>query len=84
MAGYGKAFGMKVLVWAREESRKRAQADGYAVAPSKEAFFEECDVLSLHMRLYDATRGIVTAAELGRIRYPLCSKGTCEQSLGPR
>lgn len=68
VAGYGTAFGMKVLVWAREESRARAIADGYDVAASKEAFFEHCDVLSLHMRLYDATRGIVTASDLARMK----------------
>lgn len=68
VAGYGTAFGMKVLVWAREESRARAMADGYEVAASKEAFFERCDVLSLHMRLYDATRGIVTASDLARMK----------------
>ncbi len=68
VAGYGTAFGMKVLVWAREESRARAAADGYEVAASKEAFFERSDVLSLHMRLYDATRGIVTAADLMRMK----------------
>ena len=68
VAGYGKAFGMSVLVWARESSLKRAQSDGYAVAPSKEAFFSECDVLSLHMRLVDATRGIVTADDLARMK----------------
>jgi D-3-phosphoglycerate dehydrogenase len=68
VAGYGRAFGMHVLVWAREPSRVRARADGYATAPSKEAFFAQCDVLSLHMRLYDATRGIVTAAELARMK----------------
>ena len=68
VAGYGKAFGMKVLVWAREASLARAQADGYAAAKSKEAFFEECDVISLHMRLVDATRGIVTAADLARMK----------------
>ncbi len=68
VAGYGKAFGMQVRVWAREASLARARADGYAAAPSKEAFFEECDVLSLHMRLLDATRGIVTAADLARMR----------------
>ena len=50
VAGYGKAFGMNVLVWAREESLKRARSDGYAAALSKEAFFSECDVLSLQMR----------------------------------
>ena len=68
VAGYGKAFGMKVLVWAREASLARAKADGYAVAPSKEAFFEECDVISLHIRLVDATRGIVTAGDLARMK----------------
>ena len=68
VAGYGKAFGMNVLVWAREESLKRARSDGYAVAHSKESFFSECDVLSLHMRLVDATRGIVTASDLARMK----------------
>ncbi len=56
VAGYGKAFGMNVLVWAREAGLARARADGYSAARSKEAFFRECDVISLHMRLVDATR----------------------------
>src|SRR5262245_39328578 len=68
VAGYGKAFGMNVRVWAREAARARAREDGYRVAASKEAFFAECDVISLHMRLVDATRGIVTAADLGRMK----------------
>lgn len=68
IADYGKAFGMNVLVWAREASLKRARSDGYAVAPSKESFFSQCDVLSLHMRLVDATRGIVTASDLARMK----------------
>jgi D-3-phosphoglycerate dehydrogenase / 2-oxoglutarate reductase len=68
VAGYGKAFGMNVWVWARTESRERARRDGYTVAPNKAAFFSECDVLSLHMRLVDATRGIVTAGDLGRMK----------------
>ncbi len=68
VAGYGRAFGMTVLAWAREKSRERARADGWTVAPSKEAFFEGCDVLSLHMRLVDATRHIVTAADLARMK----------------
>src|SRR5208282_4937339 len=63
VAGYGEAFGMNVIVWAREASLEKARADGYAVASSKEVFFEQCDVLSLHIRLIDATRGIVTAAD---------------------
>src|SRR5687768_791566 len=68
VAGYGEAFGMKVLVWAREATRRQAAADGYAVAPGKEKFFSECDVITLHMRLVDATRGIVTAADLARMK----------------
>jgi D-3-phosphoglycerate dehydrogenase len=68
VAGYGRAFGMNVSVWAREESRVRARADGHAAARSKEAFFEECDVVSLHMRLVPSTRGIVTAADLARMK----------------
>jgi D-3-phosphoglycerate dehydrogenase len=68
VAGYGKAFGMNVLVWAREASLARAHADGYVAARSKEAFFEQCDVISLHMRLVDATRGIVTASDLARMK----------------
>jgi D-3-phosphoglycerate dehydrogenase / 2-oxoglutarate reductase len=68
VAGYGKAFGMNVLVWAREATRAKARADGFAVAASKEAFFEQCDVVSLHMRLVDATRGIVKEADLRRMK----------------
>ena len=68
VAGYGKAFGMKVLVWSREASLATARVDGYSAARSKEQFFEECDVMSLHMRLLDATRGIVTAADLARMK----------------
>jgi len=68
VAGYGKAFGMNVLVWAREASLARARGDGYATASSKRAFFEECDVLSLHLRLVAATQGIVTAADLAAMK----------------
>jgi D-3-phosphoglycerate dehydrogenase len=68
VAGYGKAFGMRVLVWAREQSMGAARADGYATASSKAEFFERCDVLSLHMRLVEATRGIVTASDLARMK----------------
>jgi D-3-phosphoglycerate dehydrogenase len=68
VAGYGKAFGMKVVIWARETSLERALADGWAIAPGKQAFFEQCDVISLHMRLVDATRHIVKAADLARMK----------------
>jgi D-3-phosphoglycerate dehydrogenase / 2-oxoglutarate reductase len=68
VAGYGRAFGMNVIVWAREASRERAREDGYTPAGSKEEFFEDCDVLSLHMRLVDATRGIVTEGDLARMK----------------
>ena len=91
VAGYGKAFGMKVLVWGRDSTIDRAKADGYSVARNKEAFFEECDVISLHMRLVDATRGIVSAADLARMkptslivntsRAPLIETGALEAAL---
>jgi D-3-phosphoglycerate dehydrogenase len=91
VAGYVKAFGMKVLVWAREASLTRARTDGHAVAQSKDAFFQECDILSLHLRLVEATRGIVTAADLARMkpdavlvntgRAPLIEPGTLVNAL---
>ena len=68
VASYGEAFGMRVMVWARQPSLVRARTDGHDVAPSSEAFYEQCDVVSLHMRLVPDTRGIVTAADLGRMR----------------
>jgi D-3-phosphoglycerate dehydrogenase len=68
VAGYGKAFGMNVWIWARSSSRERARSDGYVVAPSKEELFSRCDVISLHMRLVDATRGIVTAGDLAHMK----------------
>ncbi len=68
VAGYAKAFGMHVLVWAREATLARARADGYAAAQSRDAFFAQCDVVSLHMRLVDATRGIVKAGDLARMK----------------
>jgi len=68
VAGYGKAFGMNVRVWAREAAREKARSQGYAPAKSKEAFFAECDIITLHMRLVDATRGIVKAADLERMK----------------
>ena len=68
VAGYGRALGMKVLVWGREGSLVRAQADGHSVADSKEAFFKQTDIVTLHIRLVDDTRGIVTGADLARMK----------------
>ena len=91
VARYGAAFGMKVLVWAREASRQRARDEGWDTAPDKAAFFEACDVLSLHMRLVKDTRGIVTADDLARMkpgallvntsRAGLIAPGALEQAL---
>lgn len=64
VAGYAKAFGMEVLVWGREGSQSAAAADGLRVAESKEALFAQSDVLSLHLRLNDDTRGIVKLEDL--------------------
>jgi D-3-phosphoglycerate dehydrogenase len=68
LAGYGRAFGMNVIVWGRETTIARAQADGFATASSKEVFFEDSDVLSLHVRLVDETRGMITVSDLARMR----------------
>lgn len=68
VAGYARAFGMRVLVWARPESLQRAREDGYDFAASKAEFFSSSDVLSLHMRLVPATKGIVTAADLAAMK----------------
>jgi D-3-phosphoglycerate dehydrogenase len=68
VAGYGKAFGMNAMAWAREESLRRARADGHATARSKAEFFASCDVISLHLRLVPATRHIVTAEDLARMK----------------
>ena len=68
VAGFGKAFGLDVHVWARDASRARARDDGYSVASSKAAFFETSDIVSLHMRLVEATRGIVAPDDLARMK----------------
>jgi D-3-phosphoglycerate dehydrogenase len=68
VAGYGRAFGMNVLVWGSESSRAKAVEDGYAAAEDCAGFFERCDVLSLHLRLNDVTRGIVTPDVLSRMK----------------
>jgi len=68
VADYGRAFGMDVLIWARPSSLERARADGFDTAESKEAFFARADVISLHMRLVDATHGIVAAADLAEMK----------------
>jgi D-3-phosphoglycerate dehydrogenase len=91
VASYGRAFGMNVVVWARPASLVRAKAEGHLTAPSKAAFFERCDVLSLHMRLVDATRGIVTPADLRLMkpsalivntsRAPLIAPGALVEAL---
>lgn len=91
VAGYGRAFGMSVLTWSSDKSLARAQRDGYAAADSKAAFFEACDVISLHLRLVPSTRGIVTSADLARMkpaailvntsRAPLIAPGALEQAL---
>lgn len=91
VAGYGQAFGMRVQAWGREASLARARADGHDAAHSKAAFFESCDVLSLHLRLDAGTRGIVGAEDLARMkpsallvntsRAGLVEKGALERAL---
>ena len=68
LAGYGKAFGMNVLIWGRAPSRERAILDGFEAASSREEFFTQCDVLSLHLQLVDETLGIVRLEDLARMK----------------
>ena len=68
VAGYGSAFGMNVLVWGREPSRQRAVADGYFASRTRDEFFQNCDVLSLHIRLNDETLGLVKVEDLARMK----------------
>ena len=68
VAGYGRAFGMRVVIWGSEASRERAKADGFETAASKIEFFQHSDVLSLHLRLVDETTGIVTLEDLSRMK----------------
>ncbi len=68
VASYGRAFSMHVLAWGREESRSHAQADGFEVAASQNALFSTSDVLTLHLRLNEQTRGIVSAEDLAKMK----------------
>jgi D-3-phosphoglycerate dehydrogenase len=68
VAGYGKAFGMNVVIWGRESTLERAKADGWDVAPDKTTFFQTCDVISLLLKLTDDTRGIVSKADLNLMK----------------
>jgi D-3-phosphoglycerate dehydrogenase len=91
VARAGKAFEMKVVCWGREGSTGRAKADGFEIAPSREAFFEMCDIVSLHIPLNKETRGIVTHGDLARMkptalvvntsRGPIIEKGALEKAL---
>jgi len=91
VAGYARAFGMRVLVWGSEGSRQAAQDDGFEAAVSREALFAQADVLTVHLRLLDATRGIVKAEDFARMkpdalfvntsRAELVEEGALEQAL---
>ncbi len=91
VAAAGKAFGMRILCWGRDASLRHAEELGYEVAKSREAFFEESDIVSLHLPLNGSTRGIVTAEDLGRMkpdalivntsRAGLIAEGALESSL---
>ena len=68
VAGYGRAFGMQVLVWGRTHSIEQATRDGYAVARSREDLFAQSDVLSLHLRLNEETRGLIGLEDLSSMK----------------
>lgn len=68
VASYGRAFGMRVIVWGSNASKDRAQADGFEIASSKDIFFEQCDVLSIHLRLNESTRSSITLDDLSKMK----------------
>ncbi len=68
VAGYGKAFGMKVMIWGSETSRGKAVVDGFQAASSRELFFQSADVLSVHLRLNESTQGQITLEDLSRMK----------------
>ncbi|MCZ2496308.1 D-2-hydroxyacid dehydrogenase family protein [Xylophilus sp. Kf1] len=68
IAGYGRAFGMNVRIWGREASRAKALEDGYQVASTRQEFFEQCDIVSVHLRLTESTRGTITLDDLSRMK----------------
>lgn len=68
VAGYGRAFGMQVQIWGSDVSTESAQKDGYAVAASRQSFFESSDVLSIHLRLSDTTRNLIDASDLALMK----------------
>ena len=68
IASYGRVFGMRVMIWGREASREKAVLDGYEVASTREEFFSNCDVLTLHLRLNEETTEIVTLEDLLRMK----------------
>lgn len=81
IAGYARAFNMKVLVWGSEASRQKAQEDGYSAAPDRDTFFEQSDVLSLHLRLSERTRHLVTPEDLARMKSDALFVNTSRSEL---
>ncbi|MBK6591383.1 MAG: D-2-hydroxyacid dehydrogenase family protein [Burkholderiales bacterium] len=68
VAGYGRAFGMQVLIWGSDNSMEKAVQDGHTIALSREAFFEASDVLTIHLRLSDTTRHVIDQTDLARMK----------------
>jgi D-3-phosphoglycerate dehydrogenase len=68
VAGYGKAFGMRVVIWGSDAAQEKAAQDGFLVASSRDTFFVQCDVLSLHLKYCDATRHLVKQTDLERMQ----------------
>ena len=91
VAGVGRAFGMQVMCWGREGSTTKAREAGFEIAASREAFFETCDIVTLHLPLNKDTRGIVTAQDLSRMkptalfvntsRAPIVQEGALVEAL---
>lgn len=64
VAKYAIAFGAEVMIWGSDTARQSALDDGLKIAPSKAYFFEQADMISLHLRLSATTAGVVTTSDL--------------------
>jgi len=67
VAGYGRAFGMKVIAWSQNLTAERAAECG-AEAIDKDTLFREADFVTLHLRLSDRSRGLVNADTLALMK----------------
>lgn len=81
VAEIAHAFEMNVQVWGGEGSLQRAKEAGLHVPATRDDFFATSDIVSLHVRLYPATRGVITGADLAKMKPTSCLINTSRAPL---